>query len=405
MVTPPRLRRLSDAVLRALTLVLDRDTAIASPALARGVAELSRLFTRERSSLGPPYWADPALRRAYLAYFFPVNLAKVQALLNELPEDWGQGQGREEQRAISVLDLGCGPGTAALGLLDWVAQGGPSWRVGTVIAVDRAEPALEDCRRLWEVYRRGASRDAARLITRVADLERSDLLHDPELRRCSPYELIVLANTLNELFADAWDPVEPRAALVAGLLDLLQPDGTVMLIEPALRETSRALHRLRDQLVESGACTVYSPCLHERPCPALVRETDWCHEERPWEPPPLVAALDRAVGLIKDALKFSYLLLRKDGRTIAPRAPTIYRVVSELRVMKGDQRAWLCNETGRPEVGRLDRERSPANAAMDAWHRGMIVKIDQIVRKDRRGRASTVGRIPAEATVEIVRPV
>ena len=118
-----------------------------------------------------------------------------------------------------------------------------------------------------------------------------------------------------------------------------------------------------------------------------------------------MAAIDRQVGFIKDALKFSYLLLRKDGRTIVPRASTVYRVVSELREMKGEKRAWLCNETGRPEVGRLERERSETNAAFDDWHRGAIVRIDQIVRKDRKGRESTVGRIQAEATVEVVRPV
>jgi hypothetical protein len=73
--------------------------------------------------------------------------------------------------------------------------------------------------------------------------------------------------------------------------------------------------------------------------------------------------------------------------------------------MKGEKRAWLCNETGRPEVGRQDRLRSETNAAMDEWHRGAIVRISEIVRKERKGREATVGRIPAEATVEIIKSV
>lgn len=108
------------------------------------------------------------------------------------------------------------------------------------------------------------------------------------------------------------------------------------------------------------------------------------------------------MGFIKDALKFSYLLLRKDGQTIVSRSPDVYRVVSELRIMKGEKRAWLCNETGRPEVGRQDRMQSPTNAAFDAWHRGAIVRLDQIVRKH---QGTGLGRIPPEATVEIVRSV
>ena len=101
-----------------------------------------------------------------------------------------------------------------------------------------------------------------------------------------------------------------------------------------------------------------------------------------------MAAIDREVGLIKDALKFSYVILRKDGRTIVPRAADRYRVVSELREMKGEKRVWLCNETGRPEVGRQDRLRSETNATVDDWHRGAIVRISEIVRKKRKGRES-----------------
>jgi hypothetical protein len=42
---------------------------------------------------------------------------------------------------------------------------------------------------------------------------------------------------------------------------------------------------------------------------------------------------------------------------------------------------------------------------VDEWHRGAIVQISEIVRKERKGRETTVGRIPAEATVEIIKSV
>ena len=77
----------------------------------------------------------------------------------------------------------------------------------------------------------------------------------------------------------------------------------------------------------------------------------------------------------------------------------MYRVVSEMMVMKGDRRAWLCNQEGRPLVGRLEKARSEANAAFDRWHRGAIVRVDQI------GRRGAVGRIGSEAKVELIRPV
>jgi hypothetical protein len=133
----------------------------------------------------------------------------------------------------------------------------------------------------------------------------------------------------------------------------------------------------------------------------LANPDDWCHEERAWDAPASIQEIDREVRFIKDALKFSYLLLRKDGRTIAPRNRETFRVVSELRVLKGDKRAWLCNELGRSEVGRLDRAKSTTNAAWDECQRGTIVRIDGVKRKE----GTILGRIPADGTVDIVRPV
>jgi len=354
-------------------------------------------------ALPSPYLDEAGSRQAYLAYYFPVNLAKVRALLDEMPEPVVEPEAGS--RPFTVLDVGCGPGAAVLGTLDWfsqriVAKPAPLH----LVAVDRSPHALEDCARVWAAYAEAARVRDATLATVRADLERFHPGNDPQVGGRT-YDLIVLANTLNELFTKAHDPLGRRVKLLQTLLALLGQHGTLMIIEPALRETSRGLHLLRNALLAEGACTVYSPCLHEQPCPALVKEGDWCHEERPWVAPPLVAAIDREVEFIKDALKFSYLLLRKDGRSIVERSSDIYRVVSELREMKGEKRAWLCHETGRPEVGRQDRLRSATNEAFDDWHRGAIVRIDQIVRKERKGRESTIGRIPSEATVEIIRPI
>lgn len=394
-----RLRRLSDALIRTLDQAIEFHDV--PPSVSRAVLELSERFTRERSPLSGIYLDDPHLRQAYLAYYLPINLAKVQALLDEMPRPLGASA--EGKGSFRVLDVGGGPGTVAMAVLDWMLERRDrTHQPVEVVSLDHSASALGEGERLWRIYADTTRPEGSRLVTRRVDVTRSDPVRPLAAGDGGPYDLIVIANSLNELFRTARDPVERRAALVKRLLDSLDPSGTLMIVEPALRETSRDLHRLRDRLLEDRACTVYSPCLHDRPCPALVRADDWCHEERPWAPSPIVAAIDREVGFIKDALKFSYLLLRKDGRTIVPPAPDVYRVVSELRTMKGEQRAWLCNETGRPEVGRLDRMRSTSNAAMDGWHRGAIVRIDQIVRKNKE---AGLGRIPVSANVETLRSI
>ena len=393
---------LSSEILKVLAKVLP-GRGFRGDALVQAVVDLSRLFTTARATLPPRYLDDPTHAAAYLSYFLPVNLSKIQVLLDELPNESSH---ETPGRPMAVLDLGCGQGTGTLALLDWLWHRSPERAKSvSVLATDASHAPLRDTKRLWEAYCRevGISSEGLRCVE--GNLEhplKGDL--GKQIVRGGPYDLMIMANCLNELFPAAIDSTADRAAVVAQLLPFLTPHGTILIVEPALRQTARALHHMRNRLLKEGLCTVYSPCLHEGACPALDHPDDWCHEERPWQTPPAIAAIDRDVGFIKDALKFSYLLLRTDGRTIVTRSPQIFRVVSELRELKGEKRAWLCNETGRPEVGRLDRKASPHNVAVDAWHRGAIVQIERIVRKEREGKVSPVGRIESDVAVQIVRP-
>ncbi|TKB69253.1 MAG: methyltransferase domain-containing protein [Nitrospira sp.] len=385
---------LSSSLLSVIENVV-KPEGVSRERLSTAVVDLSKLFTIGRSALSHSYLESPALGAAYLNYFLPVNLSKIQVLLGEMPVVL-------VDEPFSVLDLGSGPGTGALAVLDWW-NGRGSVSGLSVVAVDRSMAALHQAESLWSKYCRTADLTGTSLQTCKADVARTGWIKEVEPR--APFNLIILANCLNEIHAEATDPIAMRSRLVTELLARLAPQGTLMIVEPALRETSRALHQVRDRLLQEKRCTVYSPCLHENSCPALVNPYDWCHEERAWEPPVSIQEIDGEVGFIKDALKFSYLLLRKDGKTIVDRRPDVYRIVSELRELKGEKRAWLCNETGRPEIGRQDRLVSPQNAAFDEWHRGAIVQIEKVVHKERKGKVSALGRIEQGAEVRIVRPV
>lgn len=396
---------LSPALIECLRNELDSRLDACTDRHAGSILALSERFTRGLDQAPGAYLDEPDLLQAYLAYYLPVNAAKIAMLLAEMPAI--DLHGRDAQEPIRVLELGGGPGTGLLPLVQWYAQ--QPWHDALplrIVSVDRSARALEVGNRLSKKFidRLGLTQVTVRSVQ--ADLEKPVFSHGKSHRIIDgPFDIVLVANSLNELFRRSPDPVQMRVGFLRTYLQAMADSGTCMLLEPALRPVARELHRLRDALVGSGACTVYSPCLHNRSCPALVNPHDWCHEERSWTAPDWVAVLDRRVGFIKDALKFSYLLLRKDGKTIVQRQPNVYRVVSELRSMKGDQRAWLCNEKGRSEVGRLARERSETNAAVDEWHRGAIVRISEIVRKERKGRETTVGRIPASTTVEIIQSI
>jgi len=363
--------------------------------IAQAVTRLSHMFTKERQLLERPYLEDRELASAYLHYFLPVNLAKVSLLLDEMPEP-------DMTNRFSVLDVGAGPATGGLAVLDWWHRKESQAEL-EVTAVDASPTALRQGQRLWSMVCQAGGIAKAQLECCEGDIGRNPCFE--RVRSKSPFDVIILANSLNEIANGSQDPIAAKTKLLSRLLGVLVPHGTLMIVEPALRETSRALYHVRDRLVQDGRCTVYSPCLHEHECPALVNPHDWCHEERTWEPPETIHAIDNQVGFIKDALKFSYLLLRKDGKTIIERRADRYRVVSELRVMKGEKRAWLCNELGRQDVGRQDRLVSEKNAEFDQWHRGDIVQIERISRKERHGKVSALGRIEQSSDVKIIRSV
>ncbi len=373
-----------------------------SASLLSGVRSLSEMFTRGGHGIGTAYLEDPRLRAAYLTYYVPVNLGKVQLLLEELRPVLPRCIDKE----FRVLDLGGGPGTGALAVLDWCcAQFLPPASSIRMTVVDRSPEVLRLCTELWQVYaRHHHDHPIGTLQTAVCNLERG---LPPVLRvegQDSGYHLIIVQNLLSELFTGSLDSIGQRTEFVRQLLGCLVADGSLMLIEPALRSASRALHQVRDNILAGLHCSVFSPCLHEQPCPALIKPDDWCHEERRWETPAWIAQIDDEVGFIKDALKFSYVILRKDGKTLVSRNEDCRRVVSELRILKGEKRVWLCDATGRSELGRQDKERSPSNVAFDDWHRGAIVRVSEIVRKEKNGRPAVLGRILSSGRAEVIRP-
>ena len=111
-----------------------------------------RLFTRDRHELERPYLADERLRFAYLAYFLPVNAAKVQTLLGELPETEEGFQPLQTDAPVRVLDVGSGPGTASLAVLDWTQRASSRHRRIEVTAVDSVRAALDEAQHLWNGY-------------------------------------------------------------------------------------------------------------------------------------------------------------------------------------------------------------------------------------------------------------
>lgn len=317
-----------------------------------------------RKLIGTPYLADAELRGEYAREIAPRTEA---ALARVLDEAWGRSVAAPPRRAI---DLGAGTGAVKRTLR---ARFGGAVEV---VEVDRtAAPGVL----------------RANLAIELPAVE-------------GTFDLVVAAHLLNELFVER-APVE-RAALRASRVlawaqRLLAPGGRLVLIEPALRETSRELLAVRDRLLDGGLHVV-APCFWTGPCPALARDRDWCHSSvGPSKGPPLPAMSSdeqtssslRRSPLRSRRVDFSYLVL--SGEPVAPRP--LHRVVSDPLPEKGRLRLFVCGPNGRHPLIRLSRHRSPANERLDDATRGAAILLQNTIQSGDEIRVAeeSVVRLPA----------
>ncbi len=300
-----------------------------------------------RALVGTPYLADPSLRAEYQRDIAPRTEAALSKVLSEIFPGTG------DERPRHVLDLGAGTGAVAAALRAFFGE-----RL-RVVEVDQVA--------------RGPG-------TRVADVTRVDTLKGFG----APFDLVVAAHVLNELYVG--EEAVARAARMARLVrawceELPGQDGLLIVIEPALRETSRVLLAVRDQLLAAGLHIV-APCFFNGPCPALERGRDWCHDSAKEGP-------GRRVD-------FSYLVVRAAGQAAID--PNRVRIVSDPLPEKGRLRLFACGVSGRHPVVRLDRHVSARNADLDRLERGDVA---DIARTTFAGDGLRVG---ADTTVVRVAP-
>jgi ribosomal protein RSM22 (predicted rRNA methylase) len=337
--------------------------------LARAVRQVSEAYTRVSGSPAQVAGDRDALC-ARLKFFLARDFPKVQAPLAELASVSAFPSARE----LRVLDLGAGLGTSGLAAAGFALTQAGTARV-RIDALDRDAQALDIAARLSALWSASAGH-AIELRTQRVPLARAALT---SLR--GAYDLIVVGFVLNELAeqgegASEAERVEAHHALLRSLAGLLSEDGALIVLEPALRETSRALQRVRSLFAaEGGPPFVFAPCVQRGDCPLLVRERDWCHEQLPLALPVPLVAVARAAGLRTSDLSYSYLTLTRADRSLAELDPERrgYRVVSSPLRSKGKVELLLCGPGAPRRMQRLDRALSPNNAALDGAGRGCIV--------------------------------
>ena len=366
--------------------------------LARCVTAVSHAYNHEGHDASETVKKADALS-ARLSCFFVRDIAKGWGATRELA-----AAGLFAKPSLKVLDLGAGIGAMTWGLAHALAEHSPASRSIDAVLCDADAEALAIAKAVAEER---ASVGDVKVAIRT---DRQLAPFSPSLAG-APFDVVIAGQLLSELDRDLEpaDRVKKHVRLVRSWLDALEPDGALVLVEPALRDRTRHLHALRDALAETKAATIFAPCLHAAACPALVREDDWCAENRAIDLPSWLVPVARSASLRWEGSTFSYLVLRRDDVSLARMAASHgvrFRAVSDAIVTKGKSEIFLCgvmpsNEgesVGRVRVTRLDRHETPENQAWNEIARGDLVATTPPpkLRDGRPGEA----RIDADTRVE-----
>lgn len=356
MITVPAL--IEDALWAAARRRLD-PALLGGPALTAAVVDRSRRYTSERERLATPAPGRAASDLAARALFFSIaDAGKPALVLAELADRRAPAGFLDGD--LAVLDLGAGCGAMTLGLLAFLAARGYQGAID-VTALDHDAGALA-------IAADAIAAVAAGLGLRVAVTTRvGDVLAPPPR---TGFDLVLAGSVLNEL-------PEPRAA-AERVVAALGPRGVAIVVEPALRVTTRALHAVRDGLIADGRIAVLAPCTRRAaPCPALADERDWCHDHRPVTLPPRTRQLAHVTGLRDGELKLAFLAFTHPAA--APPPPAAWRVVDDPHTTKGKLELTGCGAAGWVPVRRLRRHRSATNRALERAHRGDLLAIDRAI--------------------------
>ncbi len=217
----------------------------------------------------------------YAVYHLPASYAATRYVLGAVPD---------LPRRARVLEVGAGVGGPALAAHD-------HWPDDALVRYDAVEPSaaagvfealLADARRGFETR---VHRETAEAFA-------------PE----GEYDLVVFANVLNEL--------DEPASVVRRYRDRLAPDGSMVAVAPADRNTAIGLRRVERAVADEQA--VYAPTVRLWP-DATPDDGGWTFQRRPdLAVPAFQRRLDDAAGatgeFVNADVQYAWSVLRPDGR-------------------------------------------------------------------------------------------
>jgi 2-polyprenyl-3-methyl-5-hydroxy-6-metoxy-1,4-benzoquinol methylase len=233
----------------------------------------------------------------YLAYHFPVYFIQTEHLFLMLARD-----GLLKKR-MTILDVGTGPGVVPLAIADFYSRLNDAG--ATIYSIERSDEHIEAFTYLRDAVVPKGGRVSIKSPVKT-DIRLPDLEKLPE-----KFDLVIFSNVLNE-FPDT--TLEVRADIVVRIADRLDPEGTILITEPADEENATRMRSLTMSLHKKGL-SVFSPC-------SFIWGST-CTTPRCWsfETAPAIklsrlmetlARCEDSYRYVNTDIKYSYAVLRKD---------------------------------------------------------------------------------------------
>lgn len=296
------------------------------------------------------------MQAASLAYYFPLNYARNQAVALEA-ERLGFFSDLSD-----LLDFGSGMGSALHAYQDVLGVNQLTKRA----AIDVSGVALGLGREL-------ANHDSCHYETTVV----RDLSTLPTFVQHPEHTLMVASYVLTELSEAPrwWDKLE-----------------ALCLVEPSTHDDARRLMTYRSELINKGY-HVWAPCTHLHACPMMSHsDRDWCHDRIHWQAPEWFLEIEKFLPMKNRTLTFSYLLARKS--TAPPASLRTYsRLTGDMLEEKGKTRQSLCRGPEREYLAWFP-QRLKAGEIFDL-QRGGLVRI-----KDGLEKRATEVRMKSSQDIE-----
>jgi SAM-dependent methyltransferase len=242
----------------------------------------------------------------YVLYYLCINIYKIWKPLMDLLIT------NKLKRNITVLDIGTGPGSVAIGIIEF-------FRVLASIYKEQEfciRFTLVDSQAKFLDYSKNIIKDINNTISGNLRIETQwqhrEISNSTKLEYDEDFDIVTISNFIN---AFEHDMTFNADQFLIDIKKVLRKDGNIIIIEPGNKEECIALKELRNSLYNRKEFGVYAPCA-----------SIWCQRQNfdctcftsynlPWKKPIIVNVLhDKGLNKLKykSYVSFNYLILRKD---------------------------------------------------------------------------------------------